>query len=297
MPPAPRRRRRGFTLVELLVVIGIIAVLIGILLPTLNRAREAAKKTECLSNLRSVYQLLKIYESLYAGASPLGFGGAELQANYFLSRGPDPKLVALGQLFGANLAKESVTSKGPIFYCPSYVGDRYHDFNSPDNPWPPSSDFFDNSSTPRHGCRMSYSQRPIMIPVRQTTGKFLATKIYYQPTGPAGPNYLLKMWPNGTPSDATTTVSATTPRSPYPKLAKLKNAAILTDIISGENRIAHKTGLNALYNHGGAKWVDIKVKVDFDPTFRQTLYQCIDVPYGTGSDVWQIQAWMILDAQ
>lgn len=66
----PNSPRRAFTLVELLVVIGIIAILIAILLPTIAGANRNAKQTACAANLRSLGQIIAVYNVQFKGSMP-----------------------------------------------------------------------------------------------------------------------------------------------------------------------------------------------------------------------------------
>jgi len=74
LPVVRKRERAAFTLIELLVVMVIIALLIGLLLPALSRAKEEARKTQCRSNLRQIGMALALYANDNGGWTP-EFGG------------------------------------------------------------------------------------------------------------------------------------------------------------------------------------------------------------------------------
>ena len=69
--PARSRPSRGFTLIEVLVVIGIIGILIGLLLPAIQSARESARRTSCSNNLKQIGLAMAGHASS-AGAFPPG---------------------------------------------------------------------------------------------------------------------------------------------------------------------------------------------------------------------------------
>jgi len=80
--------RRGFTLIELLVVIAIIAILAAILFPVFAQARESARTTACLSNMKQIGLSVKMYSSDYDEEFPMGTYDAP--RNWEVNRGANP---------------------------------------------------------------------------------------------------------------------------------------------------------------------------------------------------------------
>jgi prepilin-type N-terminal cleavage/methylation domain-containing protein/prepilin-type processing-associated H-X9-DG protein len=119
-----RPRRRAFTLVELLVVIGIIALLVAILLPSLSRARESAKGVACLSNLRQMATAAQAYANEHGGSYPIAYFSAA-DAQYAYAYGWDFTLVK-DLATGQRTARPGLLWAGEgnmqIQQCPSFDG-------------------------------------------------------------------------------------------------------------------------------------------------------------------------------
>ena len=118
-----KRRHGGFTLVELLVVIGIVAALLGVIVPALASARASARKIGCLTNLRQIGLAVHLYADDNRGNIPFGPKAPPFlsPANFYPSTGAPTSLISLsnGDPIGLGLLLRGYLSKQPeALFCP-----------------------------------------------------------------------------------------------------------------------------------------------------------------------------------
>jgi prepilin-type N-terminal cleavage/methylation domain-containing protein/prepilin-type processing-associated H-X9-DG protein len=239
-------RTKGFTLVELLVVIGIIALLISILLPSLSKAREAAYRASCGSNLRQIGLAFSFYAGDNKNQIPIGcfnnFGNDSNEIWKYDRPGP-LGIIALydwsdtGSRGTYQMYKYTVPKE---FYCPSSTSST--SYNAPGNAFQPWGGHLVYSS---YMVRFKDAQGSsgYTIQWRQSgNGNDPWWKGPFVEYGDLAPNF-----PNwGSPC-------------PLPKSTSFRtssSSALVVDSMYPQDVIAsHKNGLNALMLDGSVKWV------------------------------------------
>jgi prepilin-type N-terminal cleavage/methylation domain-containing protein len=241
-------RRRGFTLVELLVVIGIIALLISMLLPALTKARDSALRVACASNMRQILTGYMIYAQQNNGWLPQhntltinawNWTRTGMYQNYGNYNATKPPYYLLPS------AVKGAGSKGPIshnrlvamkyvtadtLFCPALVGD-------PDNENAQDLDTHDNRAYPYQGNKTI------------TIDPFWGMKFN------ANSPYLRRMFREEGGDFDPNTGGYTNTGEPM-KLAKVKNRTLIGEMM-GTSGLAkmHKTGMNAGRGDGSVRYV------------------------------------------
>jgi len=305
-------RRRGgaggqlhhaFTLVELLVVIGIIAVLISILLPALRKARESANRAACLSNMRQIGIASALYAAQFKGRVPIGMQSRDTMINSywaFINISGKAVPTGLGILFDTKC-----TTDGRIFYCPANsdpnsqydVAQGTAGFSNPWNrdgfstrvPLFVRPDYgFAGTNAPANVAGNPWQwggiqSRPSMICTKFDMD-FTANQVYN--------NANIGAWAD-MPAPGPNRVGFEWPQARY-----FKNKAVVADIFYSvmHVRTQHRDGVSVLYGDGSAKYVWTGTLRDSSP-FMFNLSQLPTTGLTRTANPVMAKLWKWLDTQ
>jgi len=226
-------QQRAFTLVEVLVVVGIVALLMGVLLPTINRARETSRRASCMANLRAIGQGLLAYAGDNKGELPRIIAQPIDNNDYLESHEPDATVVNpfASATNGKNASYAALfllvrydILKPDVFVCPS-TNDVVDDFGGQD---------------PR--------RRSNFTKIRATeSGNLVATNCSY--------TYAC-MYPNKNASVKRMKLGTLPGRFPLAADKSLRRCSLFPDDghTKGNSRNHKRAGQNVVYVDGSVEW-------------------------------------------